>query len=264
MASLPYPLRRSKAIKAMPGAKHLLGLAWVMGCLLAAPLSPAYAGRLDAFTARYDLQVGPLRVAQLEYALESQETGYHYRLVSQPQGLVALFSGKARNEEAWGLWRAENDCPQPQRYRRIDQPGAQAVVRTLAFDWPHKKLHIDNKDETSTVSLPDHALDPMSEQLCLMQQVAAGKKGVIEHVVANHKGVKHMRYEVQQLEEVPGPQGMVQAIRVARVDQDDKQLTLWFAPQLGHMLVRLEQKKKGKPTVTMTLQQLDKATQEGG
>ncbi len=248
----------------MPRARHLVGLVFLVGSMLAVLAPPVYARGLDSFTAKYSLQVGPLHVAQLEYALESRDTGYHYRLVSHPMGLAALVSGKVRNEEVWGQWLEEDGFPQPQRYQRIDDPGARAVVQTLYFDWPNKKLRIVSKDETTTASLPAHVLDPMSEQLRLMQQVAAGEKGAIKHAVANFKGIKRRRYQVQQQEEVPGPQGMVQAIRVVRTDQDNKQLTLWFAPKLDHMLVRLQQKKKGKPTVTITLQQLNKASQEGG
>lgn len=226
---------------------------------------PAQADdRIESFRARYDLQVGPLSVAQLEYTLDSAQDSYHYRLVSQPKGLAALLSGEVRNEEAWGRWQG-NGHPQPLRYQRTENPGgSRAVTHMLSFDWSKKKLRMTGKDkDEEALPLPAHALDPMSEQLQLMQQVASGERGTIEHVVVNLKGIKHWRFRVGGKEQVQGPQGLVEAVRVDRIDQDNKQLTLWFAPALDHMLVRLQQKKKGKPMVTITLQQLTRDQKAG-
>lgn len=239
-------------------ARIICGMAVVAWGLLGGLAQQVWAAtrRLDSFTAIYDLKVGPLSVAKLEYALESQGDAYLYRLTSQPKGLAALFSGEARSEEVAGRWR-EDGTPQPVRYQRIDHPGTNsAATHVVSFDWVKKRLRIEADGDTDTAALPDYAFDPMSEQLRLMQQVADGATGPIEHVVANLKGIKHWRFKVQKQEKIPGPQGMVQAIRVDRVDQRNKQLTLWFAPELDHMLVRLQQKKKGKPTVTITLVQM--------
>lgn len=246
-------------------ARTICSVAVVAWGLLGGVAQPVWATtrHLDSFTATYDLQVGPLSVARLEYALESRQDTYRYRLTSQPKGLAALFSGGARNEEVQGRW-LEDGVPQPMRYQRTDHPGTRDIVHTVAFDWPGKQLRIETDGDVDTTSLPDHTLDPMSEQLRLMQQVAAGAAGTIEHVVANLKGIKHWRFRVGRKEEIRGPQGMVQAIRVDRIDQEKKQLTLWFAPELDHMLVRLQQKKKGKPTVIITLVQMTREAKGKG
>ncbi|RUO73311.1 DUF3108 domain-containing protein [Idiomarina ramblicola] len=86
----------------------------------------------------------------------------------------------------------------------------------------------------------------------------AGGVETFEYRVVNEKGEEdEYRFEVQAKESLSLPYGEVEAIKVARIrDNNRRQTFFWFAPELNYVMVKMQQFKEGDEQATMSLKSL--------
>jgi hypothetical protein len=219
-----------------------LGLIWLLACLvsqaLAAPPAP-----VPSLMAEYRLSRGDLEIGQVSVTLEtSPDGGYMYESRTRPTGLVALFRQDEVLEHSEGRWNGQSYVPERYRYRHRNPDGAREV--TIDFDWAAGRAVHKVGDSVWTLALPEGTQDKLGQQLALMEALSRGERRLSLRV-ADGGGLRTYRYEPQGYERVRTPGGEFLARKLVRYKDDlPSQLTLWSAPRLGFLAVRIDRREQ--------------------
>lgn len=125
------------------------------------------------------------------------------------------------------------------------------------FDWKRSQVSTRHKDAIVQLFIDPPTYDPISIQLALACELKAGKKAFDYTVIYKQKPNKYS-FKVNSTENLQTVLGTVFTIKVVRNNEhDDKQTTLWFAPEYDYALVKLEQKEADDNHYIITLRSLD-------
>lgn len=146
-------------------------------------------------------------------------------------------------EESQFRW---NSCHATPDHYRFDFSGF-GINRKLWLDFDyatHRATGISRKGPLD-YAIPDDVTDELSLMLVARCRFASGGE-VSEFNVATTRGMRTLAYRVNGSETVKTGLGKVEAVRIERVrDADDKRRsTLWLAPSLGYVMVKMEHVEK--------------------
>ncbi len=207
--------------------------------------------------ARYAVHYGILKLGEMERRLVSLGEG-RYRLETDVHttGLASAFrDDRFRESSTWALVGGK---PRPERYDYHFTRNDREVVEQVIFDWEGMRFTSLRDGEESVLELPEGAQDKLSYQMALLADLRAGASEFF-YQVADRGDVRHMRYRVLGEESVRTPWGHVQAIMLERVTANrERETTIWTAPALDYMVVKLVQVEDGhKSTATLLEASLD-------
>ncbi len=109
----------------------------------------------------------------------------------------------------------------------------------LQLDPANKQIQVGKKREVIANSWQDNWLDPLSYHQQLVLDLRAGKTEFFYDVLNRNGNSKTYHYKVVMEEPLALPYGTVRTLRIARMDDPEKQVYAWVAPELDYMLVRL-------------------------
>ncbi len=102
-----------------------------------------------------------------------------------------------------------------------------------------QQLMVGKNRELKAGSWQDNWLDPLSYHQQLVLDLRAGKTEFFYDVLNRNGNSKTYHYKVVMEEPLALPYGTVRTLRIARMDDPEKQVYAWVAPELDYMLVRL-------------------------
>lgn len=135
----------------------------------------------------------------------------------------------------------------------------------------HYELHLDPAKQQLTVgkeralkadSWQDDWLDPLSYHQQLVLDLRAGKTEFFYEVLNRNGNSKTYHYKVVMEEPLALPYGTVRTLRIARMDDPEKQVYAWVAPELDYMLVRLWRGEDNVEQFDVQLHKLEFTTPE--
>jgi len=216
----------------------------------------ASAEPIPDFSANYLIRIEGVQAGELKRELETVDNGLRlFQSQTQAKGVFAFFKPEVVTETS--LWSRQNDRILPQAYRYIREGGKKDKHMSLDFDWPNKRLYIDDKKKPWSLRLAQPTLDKLLYQLSLMSDLAAGKQR-FHYMIAD--GGKLKRYDIQQIgqESISTPLGNIDTIKLIRKRDrpKDRQTTLWCAPGLHYLPVKLEHIEKDGTVFTAVLRRL--------
>ena len=147
-----------------------------------------------------------------------------------------IFSDK-RQETSEFL--VSNNQIQPLNYIMKRQGTGPSRHYELHLDPIQQQLLVGKKREPKADSWQDNWLDPLSYHQQLVLDLRAGKTEFFYEVLNRNGNSKTYHYKVVMEEPLALPYGTVRTLRVARMDDPEKQVYAWVAPELDYMLVRL-------------------------
>lgn len=114
--------------------------------------------------------------------------------------------------------------------------------RAIDFNWDTNTATGHFRSDHFTLELKPGALDPLGYQLQLLQDLKAGKTEMAYSVIDDGR-YDEDRFEVIGEETRDTKLGRMPTIKLEKVRSPDsrRQTTMWFAPELDHLLVRLVQ-----------------------
>jgi len=212
-------------------------------CWLLTLLPRIAAAELRPFTADYSLSRGYLLLAHVRVTLRIDADGrYRYRAHTLPVGVTAVLRSDEITESSEGMIIGREIRPDSYLYRHDKRENPRQVQ--LRFDW--QQLRVLNQTPSSNWSMAVTAgtQDKFSQQLALMQALATGRRE-LEMSVADGGRLKRYRYQFQQMEPVITPAGEFDTLKLTRQkDQRRSQASLWLAPALGYLPVRVERRER--------------------
>lgn len=116
----------------------------------------------------------------------------------------------------------------------------------IEFNKDDNSINHSDKKFPTPLSPDENWQDLLSYQAQLRLDIMAGKTKVSYPIVGKEGDQKNYEFEVVGTETITLPIGNFETIKVRRVyDNDKRQVMVWFAPALDHMLVQLFKGKDG-------------------
>jgi hypothetical protein len=232
-------------------ANWRLALGALLCCLTAAATAEPF---FKPFVATFSVSRGFMPLGDLELRLSLAPDGtYSYHAHTQPGLLADWFNGEEVIEESQGRLFPEGLQPTSYLYRQEVDEADNTAVR---FDWAEAKAYTTSGGVTWAQPIGPDTQDRLSQQLMVRLQLAQGQQ-TMEYEVADGGKLKLYRFQVIGKESIKTPFGRLDCLKVARSKGSrPPEYTIWFAPRLDYLPVRIERKISGRRFV-MSLDELE-------
>lgn len=203
------------------------------------------------FSAEYVLKRNGLPLGNATRSLRSLGNGrYVFESVTYATGMIAWLV-KDRIEER-STWTFSNGLLRPLEYK-YDRYGGKKTRRVkLNFDWEHRVVTNNIDGDPWRMDIPPEAQDKLLYQLAIMQDLKNGRSD-LQYNIADGGRLKNYKFDILGEETVMTPLGRLKTIKLERLD-DKRDTTVWCAPSLNYLPVRLEQQESDGSRLSMDIQ----------
>ncbi len=222
-------------------SRHLLLLATA---LLLSPATTVFAEQtLKPYKAHYRVSKGTFVIGSATITLKLSAQGdYQYRAFTTPVGLAAVFRKDEITEQSNGHIVGSRVIPEHYLYKH-KKPKKQRTV-SLDFDWENQQVANKTADSHWSMEIPSGTQDKFSQQLSLMLSLCRGES-VATFEVADGGLLKTYSYTQIEEETIRTESGEYKAVKLARnKDNKPSKTTLWFAPDLNYLPVKIAKHEK--------------------
>lgn len=206
--------------------------------------APAYADAVKDYEATYEVGLNGFSVGELEQTLTSQDDGTS-KLFSRTRakGLFKLIKSDVVKETS--VVAMADGQVKPQSYVYDRSGGDKDKHIELDFDWSTQEVAIDDKKHPWVLDLGNNTHDKHAYQLQLMLDLEADTES-LSYQIADGGKLKTYDISILGRETVNTPMGKIDTIKLRRERDADseRETTLWCAPALNNLPVRLEHKEK--------------------
>ncbi|HTT08803.1 MAG TPA: DUF3108 domain-containing protein [Gammaproteobacteria bacterium] len=210
--------------------------------------------------------VVPEYTATYAVALDNSPAGTLVRTLRRDAGGSYLFESETKATQGWysllGLaiqeksaWTLEAGQLRPLNYS-YQQSGPGGRDLTMEFDWQKGTLRQHGGKHERDTPLVPHLLDRLLYQYALTRDLTSGNP-VLDYVVAEDGKIKTYHLRRAGGETLATPLGNLETIRIERRKEDSKRMTtLWCAPALHYLPVRLDHIEKNGQQTSALIQSL--------
>jgi hypothetical protein len=213
-------------------AVTFVALVW----LCAAMHGAAAAAVPKSISARYDVYMNGMHIAEMTESFES--VNGEYRLVSESQavGVLALFHRRPARFVSSG--RLIPSGLQPQRFE--GQRGDRESRRVRGeFDWAAGRLTIEHDGRTEHLPLAAGTQDRLSVMYQFMFLVPDGQRE-LSISMTNGRKLDRYLYAIRPGTEVDTPLGRLAAVHLVRQRRQNENATeVWLSPEHRHLPVKM-------------------------
>lgn len=212
------------------------------------------ADRIDGtkphFTINFEVFAKGLSVGTYWMSGEFSKPG-HYRLESltEPEGIAALFVPEIVHEKALGT--CSSTAISPSNYERIREKRGKLRETHIGFDWDARQVHSNHEGTQVQFDITALSTDPLSLNLVMMTQLSQGLRP--DRITISDKDrfkTYHLSYkEDQRIETLHGDTRAIEVLQSS--PGRSRQTTIWYAPDLGYLPVKIRQTKDGSETLRM-------------
>jgi hypothetical protein len=243
--------------------RALIGLALlIVGAASAADATPARSGDAGTEAVVALLKTGgmnfdvdwngiPLGDATIALAAADGKDCYRYESETRPVGAVRWLYGSPHETS---LFCVRDGVIRPSHYEyRIDKRPQDGF--SLDFDWAARKVRTVKDGRVTVRDLPEIAYDRFGLQqairLWVMQQADTTRRSEAEFVSVDDKDINHYRFAILGHEKVETPVGIIDAIRVDRIDSQTRSTHSWVAPSRDYHVIKVESLNRGDVELKM-------------
>ncbi len=238
----------------------IISSVFLTSIFLSAIVHAQTAPQLKPFVATYLITAMGLEGINVTNSLslsqtEDKQQKYHFKSYSMAIGLLAFKKNETRNEQSEG--QIINGIIQPLRYSFLqlrDKKKRRDIE--LIFDWQHRQVNNHHKHKNSKwrLAIPAQTIDKLSYQLALMLKLANQPEKHFSFYIADGGKVKQYHFDILGDERVYTSLGSYKAIKIRHQRYNKgKHITLWCAPELNYLPVKIIQQESGKPEFVSTL-----------
>lgn len=230
---------------------------------LAVSAAPQSAPALmpQPFEAQFEVEIRGFTVGETSWRVQLMSDGIVYESRTKAVGFATMFGNRRAVERS--EWKRIGDDLKPVRYRfeRSDRPDRNTLV---VFDWNSGEVQNTRRGETSRMSVPDDTVDKLGYILVLMEDLRAGKRSLRYHIADGKNRMKVYEFNVVGEEQMNTALGRVKVLKLVRdQDGDDRVTTIWVAPSLEFMPVRIQHREPDDENVTITIRSLSRKSAAG-
>jgi hypothetical protein len=212
----------------------------------------------EPFEARFQLEVRGFTVGETLWRVQRVGDGFVYETRTKAIGLAAVFgAGQVVERSEWK--RVGDDVkPASYLYERSGRPDKRTAI---AFDWNDGMVENTRRGQTSRMSVPGDTLDKLGYMLVLREDLRAGKRSVRYHIANGKNRMKVYELKVVAEERMKTALGDLGVIKIVRVRKDgDRETTIWVAPELDFMPVRIKHRERKDEVVTINIRSFSRGS----
>ncbi len=216
----------------------------------------SYANDIPDFSANYLVRLNGIQAGELKRSLITNSDNTRlFSSQSQAKGMFSFFKPDLVEESS--TWVTQNNRIKPLSYLYQRTGGKKEKYMHLTFDWKRFILHIDDRIHPWSLKLTEPALDKLVYQIALMDDLASGKQ-TFSYQIADGGKIKTYDIRVIGKETISTPLGKIDTIVMTRERKrdNDRKTTLWCAPELYNLPVKLEHTEKSGARFTAVLRKL--------
>ncbi len=173
---------------------------------------------------------------------------YHYHALTIPVGLAAVLRSDQVTEQSNG--RIGKCGITPEHYLYQHRKSSRPRQVKLVFDWTRGRVTNYSLESHWNMQVPPDTQDKFSQQLELMLRLNAGCSSTLQFPVADGGRLKQYRFERAGDEQTETAAGRFQTLRLTRSkDGKPSRATLWLAPALGYLPVKIAKQESGGEVV---------------
>jgi hypothetical protein len=204
------------------------------------------------FSAIYKLYVNGIPVGKGSRSLTKISADkFKFETIGETTGLAALIQTLRIEEHS--IFTQINGKIRPLEYT-YRQTGRKARHNQVLFNWSTKTAQDVYQGETKIVSLTEPVLDRLIYQLVLMQELQQGKRQ-LQYQVVNKGKISTYIPTLLGKETVKTGLGELETLKYERLSSNKKRrTTLWCAPQLHYLPVRVEHAEKTNEVFSLVLE----------
>lgn len=231
----------------------------LLGFIMLMPLGIAQP--LEDYSATYQIEVNGIAAGELTQQLETLTDGLHrFRSASKAKGIFAMFKRDSVKETS--LWTMAEQQIKPHQYLYQHIGGKKDKYLRMDFDWQNAQIQIDDKVYPWELAIEQDTLEKHVYQVQLRLDLQKQPDQTVFHyVIADGGHVKHYQIEKLEPEVISTPLGDIQTVKLKRQrDRDskkDRETTLWCAPELNYLPIKVEHLEKDGTRFTALLRTLE-------
>ena len=206
------------------------------------------------FQAIYNAQLKQVDGQVMMTLKKEQDNLYSYEIITRPSGFWrVIIDGSIWEKSTFSL---KNGVIQSKTYQLTDTIRSKPRQSSATFDWDNLQLSGHYKDRKFELSLNNYLIDRVALQMAIILNNQQGKNSSEYYILDRDKVLKiHVRKK--EIVNIRVPFGQFEAIEIEHAgEQSESTNSLWLAPELGYIPVKIAQKKDGKTVFTANLSQL--------
>jgi len=238
-------------------------LAAALAASLLFAAQPSAAQVLAPFDADYTVTRGSLTLGDGHFSLkpwDAKKGCYVYHGEAKPRALLRLIVGSITDDSYFCTGGPQGI--QTQFYSHVEESDAEDT-HTLKFDWQAQKVVYKGdkaKNGKLTLDLPEDAVDlhalHIVARLWLAQMDDATQPAEREFAIVDENKIKRYTLATSPGGVIETPVGNFDTVKIERIDDPEKQFTLWAAPKLDFLPIQVESKKRDDPIIRLKIQAL--------
>ena len=208
---------------------------------------------LPMFNAVYSLKRNGITLGTSTRSLSSGNDGtYIYASNTHATGIISWFVRDQIDE--YSKWTFNDGHIRPMEYVYHRHGGIKSRNVKLKFDWQHLTVTNTINGDAWHMKIPADAQDKLVYQLSIMYDLSKGKKA-LEYKIADGGKLKDYSFEIDGEEILNTVMGRLKTLRIQRIG-DKRDSTVWCAPKLYYLPVKLEQQDTDGSHLSMQITSL--------
>lgn len=208
---------------------------------------------LRPFDAVYSVKKSGLSLGKAYFKLKDMgDNHWEYSSYIKPSGMATLFSSDRIKESS--VVEKIGDTIRPVEYN-YTRTGKKSEKASITFNWDARTATVTFDGKVSSHTLSGREQDHYSLVLNLMRMGSLGIASQTMTVI--NDDVKEYTYTSKGAEQVRTAVQKFNAIKMVQTSNSSRSLHYWLSPQVNFLPVKIEQHKKGKKNLEMTLKSLE-------
>lgn len=204
---------------------------------------------IPAFTARYDIYQGEMRLGEAQLKLEYPHTGQAvYTTHIKPNSFLSWL---VKPVIELGRWDEQGDQLKPLMY--YFDSGKTTTREWVSFDW-QKGIVQDSGAKPWLLPLSSDILDFASVRFALLRDLATGRPE-LNYTIADAGKLKPYQFTRHGEATITLPLGTFKTLRIERLHKS-RLTVLWVAANLHYLPVQVEQHRNGNLLFQLRLQHI--------
>ncbi|MGH8248316.1 MAG: DUF3108 domain-containing protein [Gammaproteobacteria bacterium] len=203
------------------------------------------------FEASYSLYSRGAKIAKMQRVFRRLGNGlYLYRSETRTTGLIALFRKDHIVEQS--TWLLNKDSLRPLQYLYEHNGGSKDRNVAVIFDWDTRRITNTVNGQSWLIPAEPDVMDKLLYQFAVMYDLRSGRTPQ-RYTIADGGKIKSYDFQALGEETIETPLGSLQTLKFSRHREgSDRETTLWCAPKLEFLPVKVENiEKDGLTTVAV-------------
>ena len=206
------------------------------------------------FQAIYNAQLKQVDGQVMMTLKKEQDNLYSYEIITRPSGFWRIIIDGSIREKS--IFILNNGVVQSKTYELTDTIRSKPRQSLATFDWDNLLLSGYYKDRKFELPLNIDIIDRAVLQIAIIANSHQDINSA-EYYILDKDKIKKVQVSKKEMVSIRVPFGQFEAIEISHASEESDSInSLWLAPELDYIPIKIIQKKDGKTVFSASLSQL--------